>query len=110
MKDNLSIVDPPVVQAIPNLSAIEGSEFSYSCPFNTGNPSETRVKWIGKNDEILSSNEHLLLRSVNHTTDERTYTCVAENTMQSTGSSPQLGTSSNSFQLTVNCKKLKRTN
>lgn len=95
--------DAPEVQDMDDIQVKEGSDFAISCPYFAGNPHETTVTWTRESDGKTWETSYLHLEMVNYILDNTTFTCTAENSLHSTGTSPTIGSSQKSFRLTVIC-------
>jgi hypothetical protein len=95
--------DPPTVESIKDFSITEGSNFSFSCPVNPGNPNDTEINWSAKGYIIKSGTKILSIHNVSRKHD-MIYTCTVSNIMKLTDNTQEKGTHSESFHLIVKCE------
>jgi hypothetical protein len=90
-----------------DFSITEGSNFSFSCPVNPGNPNDTEIKWTANGHIIKSGTKILSFHNVSRKHD-MIYTCTVSNIMNPTDNNQEKGTQSKRFHLDVECEYIFR--
>lgn len=82
---------------------VNGSSYSFACPFNPGNPPLTTFLWRRASDNATWNSQNLTLASVNYLIDNTDFICTANNIMEPTFGLTKQGRSSGRFHMTVLC-------
>ncbi|XP_060586233.1 hemicentin-1-like [Ruditapes philippinarum] len=86
----LNILYPAIVNAIYDISVVEGSSFEILCPIVYGNPSNSTIAWSRFNDKNRWNNIQLSFKNVSRE-DDGNYTCSVITEMHPTiGSSSEI--------------------
>lgn len=100
----MNIPDSPTVKEMKEMQVVNGSTFSFACPFISGNPSFTTFLWRRASDNTTWTSQILSLESANYLTDDTYFICTAYNTMGPTTGLPEHGISNGLLHMIVLCK------
>ncbi|XP_045187686.2 hemicentin-1-like [Mercenaria mercenaria] len=97
---NLNVLYAPITGVLEDKSVVEHSSFTVMCPYTSGNPASTVIRWIRENDVRQWNNQDLMLYNVSRT-DDMQYVCMVTKIMKPTKGPKIYGNSSASFHLNV---------
>lgn len=92
------------MDALHQKYAVNGSNFSFTCPFSPGSPNATSFLWRRTSDNRTWNTETLTLMPVNYLIDDTDFFCTANNTMEPSIGLPQQGISNGKLRITVWCE------
>ncbi|XP_052804430.1 hemicentin-1-like isoform X2 [Mya arenaria] len=88
---NITILYPPSVSTINNITVLEGLNASAQCKFKPGYPTETQIKWTRSSDAHVVSMSQTLFISAISRSQAGLYRCTALNVMEPTGCNTTVG-------------------
>ncbi|XP_060575525.1 synaptogenesis protein syg-2-like [Ruditapes philippinarum] len=96
---DLTILYPPRIGDLSNISVVEDSPLNVLCPVTVGNPPQTTFEWL-REGRVWTTTQQLTIDAVSRS-DAMFYTCKVTNTMQATGEKAVSFDVTNSFYLNV---------